>query len=95
MLQPASTLADRDLIDLRVREHLAFDAMCTWQAHRPELRAQLVSAAVARELAALGYGGDELAGLDAADAALRTLKALPPGAIGLATPAAARPAGTA
>ena len=83
MLQPAGPVADRDLLDLRVREHLAFDALSTWQAGRPDLRALLVSAAAARELAAMGYGPDALDDLALVDCILSDAKALPAGSIGL------------
>lgn len=87
-LQPTGNLAVTDLADLQLRELLALDALTKAQGCRMDLRDLLVSAAVARELAALGYGADELPGLDAADAVLLPLKALPTGAIGLAAPEA-------
>lgn len=88
MLQPVGKLTDAELLDLRLREHLALDALATNCGQRADLRTLLVSVAVARELAALGYGADELAGLDAASVALGPVKGLTPGPIGLDTPAA-------
>jgi hypothetical protein len=83
MLQPTAPLAGDDLIDLRVREHLAFDSLSKWQGTRTDLRQLMTSAAVARELAALGYGADELAELDRAARVLAAAKDLPPGPIGI------------
>ena len=83
MFQTASAIADRELIDLRLREHLAFDAISTWQGCRADLNALLTSAATARELAAIGYGADELDDLALVDRILADAKVLPPGSIGL------------
>lgn len=83
MFQPAGQVAESDLLDLRVRERLAFDAMSTWQGSRCDLRALMVSAATARELAALGYGADELPNIALADIALAQAKTLAPGSIGV------------
>jgi hypothetical protein len=88
MLQPAGQLSDQDLIDLRVFEHVAFDAMTAWHARPAHLRALLVSAAVARELLRLGYGADNDENgqsLAAADAALAAAKRLQGCCVGFAT----------
>lgn len=83
MFQPAGQVAESDLLDLRVLEHLAFDAMSTWQGSRCDLRTLMISAATARELAAMGYGTDELPDLTLADHALARAKKLAPGSIGV------------
>jgi hypothetical protein len=84
MLQPTGPLDGRDLLDLRVLEHLAIDAISTWQGHRTDLRVLLVSAATSRELAALGYGADEVPHLAEVDRILSYCKKLAPGSIGVA-----------
>ena len=83
ILLPPGPVADRDLLDLRLREYMAFDALAIWQADRLDLRALLVSAATARELAAMGYGNDELHDLALVDHILAGAKALPAGSIGV------------
>lgn len=83
MLQPAGQVAEGDLLDLRLREHLALDALATWCGGRPDLRALMFSAAAARELAGMGYGADQLPAIDRADKALAFIKALPLGPVGI------------
>lgn len=81
MLQPPGPLADRELLDLRVREHLALDDLARGQP--ADLRVLQVTAAVARLLAADGYGADEVAELAYADAVLSSYRVNPPGITGV------------
>ena len=83
MLQPAGPVTDRDLLDLRVREHLALDDLAFFSGHPADLRVLRTTAAVARALATEGYGVDELDELSRADAVLRKYRVNPPGITGV------------
>ena len=83
MLQPPGPLACHDLIDLRLREHLALDDLAHWSGQPADLRVLQITAAVALVLAADGYGADELAELEEADAVLRSYRVNPPGITGV------------
>ena len=84
MLQPSGPVSDRELIDLRVREHLALDDLSCWSGRAADLRTLQVTAAVARVLAVEGCGTDELVMLDEADSVLRKYRVNPPGITGVA-----------
>lgn len=80
-LQPPGPLADHDLLDLRLREYFALDDLAHGQP--ADLRVLQITAAVARLLAADGYGADEVAELDKADAVLSSYRVNPPGDAGV------------
>ena len=83
MFESGGPIAERDLLDLRLREHLALDDLTHWSGHPADLRTLRITAAVARLLTAVGIGTDELGGLDAADKVLRKYRVNPPGITGV------------
>lgn len=86
LLLSAVPVADRDLLELRLREHLAVDALASGTGTADDLRVLRITAEVARVLTAAGYGADELGMLDRACTALAECSTSPAGvdAAGLA-----------
>ena len=72
-----------DTLEQQARERLALDDLACWSGHPADLRTLRITAAVARLLAADGYGADELAALGMADAVLRQRRANSPGITGV------------
>ena len=75
LLLPTGPIDRRDLVSVRIREYMALAALIRGSATRADVRDMLVSAAIARELKRVGYGGhDYLCLLDAVDRVLAGLK---------------------
>lgn len=66
----AARLAQWELLDLQLREHLALDALAHGAGQLGDVQTLQVSAAVAHELAAMGYGREESAIVGAVGQAL-------------------------
>ena len=75
-------MTDRDLLALRVAEHLALDAVQSWSATHADVLALHAVVAVARELCAAGFAPDEAGTVTAAAAVLRRCRMQRPGSIG-------------
>ncbi|MDO9072607.1 MAG: hypothetical protein Q7U73_05030 [Rubrivivax sp.] len=68
---PESPLPLASILDLRLREHLALDALTKGTESGGDLALLRTSAAVARALCAAGYGADELPTVAAVELSLR------------------------
>jgi hypothetical protein len=71
-LAPTAPLNPAEILGLRLREHLALDALARGSECPADLAILRTSAAVARALCFRGYGADEIDTVTAGEAALRS-----------------------
>lgn len=83
MLMTSAPLGERDLMKTRVNELIALTTLSAWTATPLDLRVLQAAAQVARALAVMGYGADELPAVTRAAAALSRCRTMKPHSMGM------------